>query len=196
MALIAIAPAGAGVVFVEEFREAVDAATALTAFVNDYSPPKIEANYIAHDTGWGSVQQPTVAGRWSYDHGILTIVESLVEIKAIRYDEINERTRQLIQQGFEFPALSGNIFSLHQATQSNLHKLQLLKDDPVTVYPQIWTRKDGSGIHSIAGAVGANAFYTKAMSTIDGHRNSGRVLKNLIRAAVDAAAVAAIIDTR
>lgn len=196
MPLIAIIAAGAGVSKVLEFREAVDAAAAVAEFVSEPVPPLNVVDFVGHNPSWSVVQKPPSGGRWFFDHTTSTLVENLDEIKTAKYAEIDKRTRELIQQGFEFPAASGNFFSLSRAAQSNLHKLQLLKDDPATVYPRIWTRKNDSGIHSIPGATGANAFYTKAVGTIDGHRDSGRTLKDSVRAAVDAAAVAAIIDTR
>ncbi len=73
--IVAIIRAGSGQVPIEEFREADSTATALTAFVNDYSTPLLEADYIAHDTGFSSVPKTAAGNRWGYDHGTGSLVE-------------------------------------------------------------------------------------------------------------------------
>lgn len=65
--IVAIAPAGTGIVPIEELRMAVDTATAVSNFCNEYSPPKLTIDYIGHDTGWTEPQAPT-GDRWKFDH--------------------------------------------------------------------------------------------------------------------------------
>lgn len=76
--LLAIIPAGTGVVQVEEFRRADDEAAALTAFCAEVPRVYAEADYDAIDTGWSNVQRPARGSRWSYDHDVKTLVETRV----------------------------------------------------------------------------------------------------------------------
>lgn len=57
-----------GVVLREEFRDAVDPATALAAFVGEYSPPKNPLLYLAVDSGFSpKVPKNTPGNLWAWD---------------------------------------------------------------------------------------------------------------------------------
>ena len=64
---VAIIHQGTGKVRVEEFRIAADETAAVTAFCNEYSPPKNPADYLGYDTGWTSYQQTDPDKYWAYD---------------------------------------------------------------------------------------------------------------------------------
>ena len=69
MSIIAIVSAGSGTMFIEEFREAVDAQSAVDTFVNEYNPPKDAADYVGFVTSFeGKVSDPPIGARWSYNH--------------------------------------------------------------------------------------------------------------------------------
>lgn len=65
--IVAIVAQGAGVLPVQEFRESVDAATAVSDYCAEYTPPKNTADYLGYDTGWASFQAPAQGKEWSYD---------------------------------------------------------------------------------------------------------------------------------
>jgi hypothetical protein len=73
-----------GQVATKQFREAADAATALTDFVNSFTPAKDPADWLAFDTGWVSPQQPNFGSRWAYDFDSPALVQisasSIVEV--------------------------------------------------------------------------------------------------------------------
>lgn len=58
---------GVGKVKVEEVREAASTSAAVTAFCNEYTPPKSPGDYFGYDTGWGSYQYPDEGKCWAYD---------------------------------------------------------------------------------------------------------------------------------
>lgn len=69
-----------------QFREAVDAATALTDFVNSFATPKNPSDWLAFDTGWSTPQQPAADMRWAYDFDGLP--PGLVQIAATPIIEV------------------------------------------------------------------------------------------------------------
>lgn len=64
-----------GVVRVLQFRDAVDVATAVAAYVNSYSPPRNPADYLGVDTTWVNVMAPTAGTRWAWDFDNPGLVE-------------------------------------------------------------------------------------------------------------------------
>lgn len=77
---------------VQEFREAVDEATALTEFCNEYTPPLDPADYFSYNTGWGSYQQTDPGKRWSYDFASPGLVQTLIVPESSGYvQKINYR---------------------------------------------------------------------------------------------------------
>ena len=73
--LVAIIKKGTGKVPIEEFRKAKTTADALTAFVNAYTVPLNEADYIAHDTGLAEVSKASPGNQWGYDYDTSSLVE-------------------------------------------------------------------------------------------------------------------------
>jgi len=73
--IVAIIPQGTGKIRVEEFREAVDEATAVAAFCAEYTPPKTPADYLGYNTGWVSYQSPGKKKFWAYDFSSPGLVE-------------------------------------------------------------------------------------------------------------------------
>ena len=58
---------------VEEFREAADAATALSDFAA--IPAYNAADYFAHPAPWSTVQRPAVGNKWEYDPATTSLKE-------------------------------------------------------------------------------------------------------------------------
>jgi len=120
----------------------------------------------------------------------------LARLKGRRMVEIDERTRELIENGFEFPPASGNIFSLSREFQLMLAGLNQEREAPEVVYPIDWNTADDSAKISLANADMVRSFYLLAVGTVRARRDSGTTLKDQVRAATTVAEVQAIIDNR
>jgi hypothetical protein len=89
-----------GQVAIKQVREAVDEATAVTEYVNSYSPPKTATDWLGHDTGWTEVQKPSKGMRWAYDFdspppgagGLIEIdaVNLIMVCAALSFDDGND----------------------------------------------------------------------------------------------------------
>lgn len=113
---------------------------------------------------------------------------SLEELKNYRYAEIDKKTSELITQGFTF---DGHTFSMSTNAQINWSNFPNLPDGlfPLTVMDIM------EEVYSLALADKLN-FYLSALNYKNTQLQSGSVLKAQIKAAVDTAAVNAIIDNR
>lgn len=92
-----------GVVFVEEFLEAVDETTAVSVYCNGYTPPRNTADYLGFDTGWAEFVNPGPFFRWGYDFA----APGLVQV-AVTPDFELKVSNQIIAQA---TALAGAAFS-------------------------------------------------------------------------------------
>jgi high-affinity nickel permease len=106
---------------------------------------------------------------------------------------IDDKTRELIQQGFTF---AGLVFSLSTSSQSTLLGLDALRNDPLLVYPINYNTLDDLDVYAIPDAATMHAFFLTAVGTVRAWLDSGTALKNLVRAAATVAAVNAIVDPR
>lgn len=79
--IVAIIKNGTEKIPVQEFRVAASTAAAVTAFCNEYTPPKSSSDYTGYDTGWGSVQSPDQGKYWAYDFSFPGLVQ--VEIPSV-----------------------------------------------------------------------------------------------------------------
>ncbi len=116
--------------------------------------------------------------------------------KNTKYVKIDERTDELFRSGFEYPAKSGNIFSLSLAGQSKLHGLYALRNNLGLVYPIKCNTADDSVEYAIVDAASLEAFYLAAFGTARGYVDSGATLKEQIRTATTVEDVAAVEDAR
>lgn len=103
--------------------------------------------------------------------------------------KIDEKTQQLISQGFMF---NGEYFSLSQSAQINWLGLKILQD--TIIWPLQITTKNGD-IYSL---VEANLMHFLSISnaTIQMHLNSGRTLKTTINKTITQTELDAIKDER
>ncbi len=129
-------------------------------------------------------------GVWNKDH---TECLDLNEYKAVRYNEIDSRTGELIANGFAYQSL---VFSLSQNAQINILGLDNTKDDPALTYPIEYSTIDDSDHYYVQNATDLHYMYLTALATKKAHVDSGTVLKDLVRDAVDENAVLAIADNR
>lgn len=139
---------------------------------------------------------------WFYDSETeaFTQEDSLAKAKHDKMEAIDARTNALIFDGFEFPADSGNIFSLSIKAQSywnglgNLISTGLLSD--AQDFPMTVNLKDDSGVHILQNIQAATQMFAAAAATVKGHLASGTALKNQVRGATSVAEVEAVIDSR
>ena len=116
---------------------------------------------------------------------------TLEQYKAYRFEEINYRSRELIAQGHIY---ASKLFSLSENAQRNLLGLFSARD--FLTYPQEYRTKYDLDKVSLNDASDVSNFYFSAMGTIQTHLGTGNALKQQVKDAVDASAVASIIDNR
>lgn len=127
--------------------------------------------------------------------GIPTNV-SLSDYKSLKINAIDRRTDELVELGFEFPAASGNIFSLSPSAQTDILALDTTRDDPSVSYPINYNTIDDKDVYAVLDSATMHNMYLAAFNTKKGHLDSGTVLKDLVRAAVDESGVDAVVDNR
>lgn len=130
------------------------------------------------------------------DHKAAAGARALAVVKHSKSNEIDARTAQLIEVGFEFPPSSGKIFSLSKEFQLMLTGLNQERTAPEVTYPVDWNTKDDSDKLSLVDADMVRSFYMTAVGTVRAHRDSGTALKDQVRAATTIAEVEAVEDTR
>jgi len=118
---------------------------------------------------------------------------TLEEYKAARYVEIDERTGELILQGFSY---GGKVFSLSQNAQINILGLNQTRNDPALTYPIIYNTIDDLDNYSIVSPEELHTMYLTALGTKKAVVDSGSNLKEAIRTAASEAEVEQIIDNR
>jgi hypothetical protein len=123
----------------------------------------------------------------------LVAANPLDGLKVDRYEEIDERTEELISQGFIF---AGKLFSLSDNAQINILGLEQVKDDPAMTYPINYGAKDSGDYVVLADAAAMHGLFLTALGTKRARLDSGRALKTAIGAATTLAEVDAIVDDR
>jgi hypothetical protein len=116
--------------------------------------------------------------------------------KQTKVAAIDQRTKALIDEGFEFPPSSGQIFSLSTSAQVVLLALEAARGDPLFAYPVVYNTKDESAVIKLDDSDGVHAFFVTAIGACRGHLDSGTAIKNEVRAASSVAEVNAIVDPR
>lgn len=119
---------------------------------------------------------------------------SLADYKALKYKAIDDKTGELVLAGFEYPASSGNMFSLSQNAQINISALNQSRDD--IAYPIIYNTLDDINSYNVVDATDMHNMYLTALATKKTSIDSGSALKSQVRAAVDRVEVDAVIDNR
>jgi hypothetical protein len=194
--------APAGLVKVEEFRRADDAASAVAAFCGEYNPALLTASYLGVDTGWGAYQYPTIdGGFWAYDFGSPgSIVEvapralmTLDQLKEERLKEIDARTDQLIDGGFIYNSV---LLSMSIESQVRLEGADRNRNDPAMSYPIRWNSLDDSDAVDLTDATELHTMFLTALGTLRARIDSGTLLKDAVRAATTVAEVDAVVDGR
>ena len=110
--------------------------------------------------------------------------------KAVCSSSIDAKTADLIAEGFVF---DGVTFSLSGAAQLN-HAADYMSR--ATLGPVVYNNIDDTVAYVIPDVPTLEAFYAAAVATIRGHRGTGTVLKDQVRAATTIEEIDAIEDTR
>jgi hypothetical protein len=118
---------------------------------------------------------------------------SLENYKLLKHNAIDRRTGELIGQGFSYATKQ---FSLSPGAQTNILALDNTKDDPALTYPIKYNNIDDTDTYEVVDAADLHNMYLTALATKKGHLDSGTVLKDQVRAAVDEAGVDAVVDNR
>lgn len=116
--------------------------------------------------------------------------------KQAKVTAIDQRTKALIDEGFEFPPSSGQVFSLSASAQVVLLALEAARGDPLFAYPVVYNTKDESAVINLDNSDGVHAFFLTAIGVCRGRLDSGTAIKNEVRAATTVAEVNAIVDPR
>jgi len=117
----------------------------------------------------------------------------LERAKEKKTSEVDEKTRAMTREGFEF---NGKRFSLSDNAQRTLNGAYSAKDHPTFVYPLEWNTLDNSAKIDIASPEVLEGFYLTAVGTVRSIRESGTALKNAVRDATTIEEVDAIVDNR
>ena len=146
---------------------------------------------VTVDPEYSAGDKTTLDGIVSSHDGV-----SLNDSKTLRYVEIDNRTQELIKQGY---AHDSKIFSLSANAQINWLGLREalsvgLIVDPTDFPIAVSTKNDES--HDIVDAAELITMFNIAFATKKGHLDSGRTLRLQLAAAVDKTALDAIEDTR
>jgi len=115
------------------------------------------------------------------------------ELKEARYIMIDNRTGELVSQGFSY---AGKVFSLSQNAQINISALDQTRNDPTLTYPITYNTIDDLDTYSVIDATDMHTMYLTALATKKGHIDGGSNLKAQVRAAIDINSINAIIDNR
>lgn len=116
--------------------------------------------------------------------------------KKAKIVEIDARTTELIDNGFEYPPSSGVFFSLSTPGQTSLLGLEVARDDAAFLFPVNWNSKDDTGKNLLADSPTAHGFFLTALGTVRAHLDGGTAVKDMVRAATTLAEVDAIVDPR
>jgi hypothetical protein len=115
--------------------------------------------------------------------------------KAVRFAEIDAKTGALIDAGFEYPASSGDFYSLSVHAQITL--IGANQNRALLSYPVRFNRRnDGSGFIDIANQGDLNTFFLTALGTVRACLDAGTAVKDQVRAATNKAELDAVEDNR
>lgn len=124
-------------------------------------------------------------------HKAAGATRALAKEKASKFAEIDGRTSELIADGFSH---GGETLSLSASARDSWLGLKL--DKAAVVYPVVINSLDDSTTISIADTAAVDALFTAARQKRREHIDSGRALKDSIRAATTLAEVRAVADSR
>lgn len=117
---------------------------------------------------------------------------TLDEQKQLRLKEIDNKTQELIAQGFTFDSES---FSMSSLAQNNWVGLKQAAQNDLISYPfGISTKDDGE--YELTSKTEVTNFYVTGLEVKIGHLSTGRALKLQIKNATTQAELDAVVDNR
>lgn len=140
-----------------------------------------------------NVREMTVGEKKVVDNNMLST------LKKEKNAAIDKKTSELISAGYEYPADSGNKFSMSLAAQKNIMAFKTVVDIGAVSYPLKMTMTDPDGLddeYDFDDADAFNAFYAGAFTFVQGYYDSGRALKLEVKNASDIDELNAVIDNR
>jgi hypothetical protein len=147
----------------------------------------VEFDFVANlDPGQVATLDATVAAHKGNN-------EALAVAKQRKFEAIDNRTSELIHEGFDF---NGVTLSLSERAQIRIEGTDRARNDAAMVYPIVWNSLDDSVGVQLANATDVHNMYLTALGTLRARVDSGSVLKDQVRAAVTVAEVEAIVDNR
>lgn len=123
-------------------------------------------------------------------------IGALEAAKQSKFDNVERRTQELIDQGFEFPPESGYLFPTDDDMKITLGALYAARDEPYIQYPVTWATMDREHSIDLLSASDVTAFYLTGLAYIRACKDSGMTVKAAIIAATTIAEVSAIVDPR
>jgi len=114
--------------------------------------------------------------------------------RAYYHRRIDQKTTELIDNGFEFPAGSGQVFSLSHAAQ--LTWLGMFQSRAALTYPVLVSTKDSMSTVSLADASDVEDFYTAGVLATRAALDTGTALKATINSAQTEVALEGVEDNR
>jgi len=146
------------------------------------------------------ITQEVVDLGWSYDVQAGTAVRpkhvidlSLDLAKQRKNDAIDERTRQMISEGFDH---DNRHFSLSAQAQMNLDGVQMAAEKSIINFPHKMSTDDDGIEYELADQGALDVVYGKAVGKIKQCMDGGRDLKNAVMAATTVEDVRAVADER
>lgn len=118
--------------------------------------------------------------------------DPLPQVKDKKILEIDNRTEELIFQGF---AYNSKVFSLSLSAQIKILGAYGNKDN-LGIYPIEWNTIDDLNTETLSDILELTDFYNQAFGTIKFHLDSGTAFKNSVRVATTVSGINAIIDNR
>lgn len=116
---------------------------------------------------------------------------SLDELKQYRYEQIDRKTFELINNGFVY---NGHTFSLSDNAQKNLLGVYTAKE--LLTYPFPWNTKNDDFTYEIQDIAEMSTFFMTALGTKKAQQDSGTAIKIQVRGCITIEEVNAIIDNR
>lgn len=131
------------------------------------------------------------------DHKIAEVdTYLLARVKAGCCEEFDIRTTKLRESGWEYPAASGDFYSLTTQAEMKLSKAHARSADGDFPYPFRLAKIDNSGILDLDDANDIDAAHKQMFEVLNTLVESGLVLKKQVIDATTVEDVLAVVDTR
>lgn len=118
---------------------------------------------------------------------------SLDNCKKMKFESIDNRTAELIAEGFLY---ASKTFSLSSSAQTNILALDNSRLDPAITYPIKYNTIDDNDVYELIDADDVHSMYLTALAVKKGHLDSGTALKDQVRAATTNEECDAVVDNR